>query len=500
MTGDRRRALGLPVVAALLCSFVLLAQADIALHKGFWLDEGFEIVRTCGQSLAGMLKDGAYECSPAPLYWLAQTAVIRSVDAVSLSLRLQYRAISLGASALTVLVLLLGIGRRLGLLAALVAFSALAVDAGFHHYATQNRAYMTWAMATTVLVFCAAAAAVASGLRPSWLTALLGAGLLVSLAALPGGLQALSAFAACVLIRRRLGASPPDERRVVMALALGGLVLLALDVHYWAGSPCRGYTAAGDLDIAVSGDRWSLVRRALTVLWPEADSLRVILADVALVAGAFAPVALWRRRAALTDAERSALVLSVVALSQLLPALPVALGLALGRYLFLPRMFVFVMVPRAVLIGVGFWLIASSAQRRARGSGRLVGAATAGVAFVLTLLGMAFTVQWARSLRFPLPPVGEVSCAALAAPELYVLERPQVRGYAFTPNFLVRVGRALDACGSAPAPAGGGRYLLALDATNQADWFRVADAPPPGFEPMQVCQAPVVLRHGRRGR
>src|SRR5262249_27837335 len=158
--------------------------------------------------LAGMLKDGAYECSPAPLYWLAQTAVIRSVDAVSLSLRLQYRAISLGASALTVLVLLLGIGRRLGLLPAPVAFSPLAVDAGFHHYATQNRAYMTWAMATTVLVFCAAAAAVASGPRPSWLTALLGAGLLVSLAALPGCLQALSAFAACVLVRRRLGASP----------------------------------------------------------------------------------------------------------------------------------------------------------------------------------------------------------------------------------------------------------------------------------------------------
>jgi len=24
------------------------------------------------------------------------------------------------------------------------------------------------------------------------------------------------------------------------------------------------------------------------------------------------------------------------------------------------------------------------------------------------------------------------------------------------------------------------------------------DAPPPGFEPMQVCQAPVILREGRR--
>jgi len=45
MTSDRLRSAALPAVAVSLCSFVLLVQADIALHKGFWLDEGFEIER-----------------------------------------------------------------------------------------------------------------------------------------------------------------------------------------------------------------------------------------------------------------------------------------------------------------------------------------------------------------------------------------------------------------------------------------------------------------------
>jgi hypothetical protein len=500
MTSDRLRSVGLLAAAILLCSFVLLVQADIALHKGFWLDEGFEIVRTCGQSFSSLLKDGAYECSPAPLYWLAQTAVIRSVDAVGLSLRLQYRAISLGASALTVLILTLGLGRRVGILAALVAFSSLAADPGFHHHATLNRAYMTWALATAVLVFAAAAVSVDTGPRPRWwLPALLGAGGLVSMAALPGCLQALGAFAACVLIRRWLNVSPGLGRWALLMLALGGLALVALDVRYWAGSPCRGYTAAGDLDIAIVTDRWSLVRRALTVLWPEATSIWVVPAYAALLAGALTPLVLGRRRSTLTETERCAFALSVIALSQIALAIPVGLGLALGRYLFLPRMFIFVMVPRAVLIGLGFWLLASGARRMAAGrSERLAGMAAVAIALIATALSLRFTVQWARASRFPLPPVGQIACPSLKSPELRVLERPQPRGYAFTPNFLVRLGRALEVCAATPMQPAGARYLLALDATTQADWFRVVDVPPPGFEPMQVCQAPVILREGRR--
>ena len=81
--------------------------------------------------------------------------------------------------------------------------------------------------------------------------------------------------------------------------------------------------------------------------------------ETALLAGALTPLVLGRRRSTLTETERSAFALSLIALSQIALAIPVGLGLALGRYLFLPRMFIFVMVPRAVLIGLGFWLLAS---------------------------------------------------------------------------------------------------------------------------------------------
>jgi hypothetical protein len=283
-----------------------------------------------------------------------------------------------------------------------------------------------------------------------------------------------------------------------MALALGGLALVALDVRYWAGSPCRGYTAAGDLDIAVVTDRWSLVRRALTVLWPEATSVWVVPVYAALLAGALTPLVLARRRSALTQTERCAFALSLIALSQIALAIPVGVGLMLGRYLFLPRMFIFVMVPRAVLIGLGFWLIAASVRRMFAGKReQLAGGAAIAVALIATALSLRFTVQWSRTSRFPLPPVGQIPCASLRSPELHVLERPQPGGYAFTPNFLVRLGRALDACATSSAPPASARYLLALDATTQAEWFRVVDAPPPGFEPMKVCQAPVILREGR---
>jgi len=500
MTSDRLRSAALPAVAVSLCSFVLLVQADIALHKGFWLDEGFEIVRTCGQSFVGLLRDGAYECSPAPLYWLAQTAVVRSIDAVGLALRVQYRAISLGASTLAVLFLTLGLGRRVGLRAAVVACSALIADPGFHYYATQNRAYMTWALVTTALVF-AAARATDSGRPPrAWLPALLGAGGLVSLTALPGCLQALSAFAACVLVRRWLDPSAGPWRRAVTALALGGLALLALDVRYWASSPCRAYTPGGDLDIALSADRWSLIRRGLTVLWPEATGPWMAPVYAALVAGALTPLVLGRRRSTLTDTERRAFALAVIALTQIAPAIPVGLGLAHGHYLFHPRMFIFAMVPRCMLTGLGFWLIASSIAKRvsAERAQRWVSLAGVAVALIAATVGVRFTLQWARAWAFPLPPVGQIDCEPLRSAELHVLERPQPGAFAFTPNFLVRLGRALDACAYAPAPPPAARYLLALDATTQADWFRIVDHAPPGFEPMRVCQAPVVLRDGRR--
>jgi hypothetical protein len=249
---ERLKSLVPPVVVALLVPIVLVRHADLALHKPFWLDEGHEIVRTCDQSSLRLLLHGAYECSPAPFYWIAQSAVVRSVEPLGLALRLEYRAVSLTAAAATLVLLLLGL-RRLGFAAALVAGSVLLADPGFHFYAAQNRGYMTWVAVTTLLVVIAAEASVIEDARVRWgLAALLFAGVLMGMTALPGCLQAAGAFAACAAVRLWLTPGGRVARGQALALALGALAIFALDVHTGRAVP-----AARTRPPASTGSTWS---------------------------------------------------------------------------------------------------------------------------------------------------------------------------------------------------------------------------------------------------
>ena len=104
--------------------------------------------------------------------------------------------------------------------------------------------------------------------RVRWgLAALLFAGVLMGMTApsrLPAGCR-------CV---RRLRGGPPCwltpggrvARGQALAPALGALAIFALDVHYWAGSPCRAYKAAEQygLDMVTASDRALMVRRAFS--------------------------------------------------------------------------------------------------------------------------------------------------------------------------------------------------------------------------------------------
>jgi hypothetical protein len=494
----RFKELAVVVLAVSLVSLVLIGHADLALHKPFWLDEGHEIVRTCDQPALMLLTKGAYECSPAPLYWIAQSSVVRSVEPLGLSLRLQYRAVSLTAATLTLLILLLGLRRRLGLAVALVAFSVLLTDPAFHFYAAQNRAYMTWVVITTLLVMTAAEAAVVEQGRSRWgLAALLVAGLLAGLTALPGCLQAAGAFAACAAVRAWLFPGGRLTRRYAALLALGAAAIVGVDVHYWAGSPCRGWQHAKEFGLDfLAGDRSTMIRHALTVLWPEGWSPWVLLGHAALLVGAALPILLWRRRKELTGPERYAAALSLVALTQVLAALPVGMGLAAGRYLFLPRMFIFVMVARVVWIALGFWWLATEAQARVSRFGDRARFLPAAAAAAITLGALWEADRLARRLHLPLAPVSGVPCERLRVPLLRVLE-PAARTPDFTPNFLVRLGRALDSCAATPITPQPPRYVVGLESQAEPEWLKVVEQPPDGFKGLRVCDKDVVIESGR---
>src|SRR5262249_12185333 len=158
----------------------------------------FELTRTCATPLPRLLLSGAHECSPAPLYWMAQAAVVRSVDSIDGGILVKYRAVSLAAAGLAVLVLALATGVRLGLPAALAGSSPLLSPPMSHAYAAETRAYMTWLLASIALTLAAAEAALhgwaeASPFQRGRLVLVV---LLAGLAAIPAGLQAVAVLAA----------------------------------------------------------------------------------------------------------------------------------------------------------------------------------------------------------------------------------------------------------------------------------------------------------------
>lgn len=494
----RYRSLALALVAVSLCSVVLMGMADTALHKAFWMDEGFEIALVCERPVPAMLVQGSFGCSPAPLFSAVERLVVRSVEPLGLSMRLTYRAVSLAAATLALVALLLGLQHRLGLTGALVAFATLAADEGFHHYAEQNRAYMTWLTSGVLLAVVTAEMCARVDMRlRNRLALLIAAGLLAGLSATPGCGQAAMAFAAFWVVQRWVWPTASLGRRATVALAVAALAIAALDVHYWSGSICRGWGGANalGLDLMAGSNRWATIQNAFSPLWPPGSGPRILVGHGLLLAGTLVPIRWWRRRQELTAAERYALGLWAVSISQLLVAVPVAVSLAASKYLYLPRMFIFLLAPRALLSALGFWLLLRALTQASRRPDLVRWVAwTAAAAIAAVALWRADRIG--RSWHFPFPPVGDVPCAALKAPELR-LHQPADSPDEFTLNFLVRLGRAFEACAATPAAPAPARHLLALDATNRADWLRVVDDVPGGFKPLRVCGEPVTLREGR---
>ena len=495
MIDPRLRRIGVLLLLTSLCTWMLLVFAGTALRKQFWLDEGFEAAMVCERPAPRMLLQGSFGCSPAPLFSMVQRLVIRSVEPLGLPMRITYRVVSLAAATLALLILLAGLQQRLGLAAALLAFATLAGDPGFHHYAEQGRAYVTWVTSTAVLVMVAAEVHLRDAMRlRTRLGLLLGAGLLIGMSATPGCGQAAMAFAAFWLLQRWGRPAAPLGRKATVALAVGAVAIVALDVHYWSGSICRGWGGADEigLDFSASGDAWGMLANAASPLWGPGGGAWAWILRGLLLAGVVGPVWWWRRRATASPAERYAIALWVISLLQLLVVAPVALGLIASRYLFLPRMFIFALVPRAVLTAIGFCVVLALVRV---GTGRLASGVAWATGAAACVLGLWHAQRISEMWRFPYPPVGDVSCESLRASELRLLQPSGVPDD-FRLNFLVRLGRALDSCAATPPAGGPPGYLLARDATNKADWFQVSDQASPGFEPLVVCGEAIILREG----
>ncbi len=488
------RVAALLVLALALGAFMALRFADVARHKTFWLDEGFELTQVCDRPAASMLLRGSYSCSPAPLFSSLQQATI-PLRPFGLSMRVRYRAVSLVAATVTVLLLIVGLGYRLGLAPALAAFSVLAASETFLNYAAENRSYMMWLLASALLILAAGEWIVRDAGRASRATVgLVAATLMTGLAALPGCLQVAAALTACLLARRLLQGRSGTPRSACWLLLAVVLAIVALDGYYWTRSVCRNFAFAFHLDLLRTTDPWGLLRRSLVPLWPEARTIWGWLAHAAVVAGASAPLWLWRRRERLEPAERHAVALALVAVTQALVAIPVTISIARGGYFMVPRMFIFTMAARAVLAAVGVHLVVAWLRRVLSPAMRRPAAVLANVGVVLITAGSLITADaLAQGVRFPLPELGAIDCAELTGSELRVVQ-PVTDRLELAPNFLVRLGMALDACGPVGRTPQPPRYIEALDVSDGAvPWYRVTREPPPGRQPATLCGERLVV-------
>jgi hypothetical protein len=466
--------------------------ADVARAKPFWLDEGFEIAEACRHSYLSLLIKGAPgQCSPSPLYYLAQRLSVRSLDRFDEGIAVTYRRVSLIAAGLLLFATTLALHSRLGAPWALAAAATLASQPAFARYAAESRPYMSWLLLFALTVIAAAQA----GSRPWRETrrggraALAVSAVALSLVALPGALQAALACLLCGLAWRRRAEDPGESRAALRWSLLLAAACVAAGLYFGARSPCREYDA-GPLAFHWP-DRTGRAGPVLALLWGDGIAGQIGNALLALgLVAALRPAAPRGLAAERARHEGFASWLARGVAAQLALTVLLAVQVALVGYYFLDRVFLHLVVCRALLVAAGgWWLMRWLEQRAAPPTRSALQALASGLAVFAA--AMAFLTLRARAEGAPaaLPPAGEAPCPALGG--TLVLDRPaDTKDWALGPNLIMRLAEDRHRCGT--GPAGGTRHVLAA---GDGVYHLSADRAP-GAIPLEQCGRPVVLEPG----
>jgi hypothetical protein len=485
------RAAAAALLAAASTGLFAPPLAEVARLKPFWLDEGFEIAETCRHPYLSMLARGASgQCSPSPLYYLAQRLSVRSIGRFDEGIAVAYRRVSLVAAGLLLFLVTLALHIRLGPPWALAAAASLVGQPLFVHFAAENRPYMSWLLFFALTVVVAADAAS----RP-WRTvggrtriALISSAVALSPIALPGALQAALACLLCGLSWRH---QAQDRGEALAALRWSlrlAAACTAVGFYFGARSPCPAYDA-GHLALHWP-DRAGLVRPVLALIW--ADGMSGWVGNAFLVLGLVAAVRLSLPPAPLGEerarSERFASSLAIGVAAQLgLTVLLAAQTFGVGYY-FLPRVFLYLVVCRALLIAIGGWFLVAWTGKRLPGVARLplqvLAAALALLAVATASMMERQDLEERRTAR-PISDAGR--CAEVDGP--LAIDMPAgSTDWALGPNFIMRLAAEQRRCGA--AAGGETRHVLAMPGLGA---YRVSAERAPGAVPLEQCGRPVIL-------
>jgi hypothetical protein len=426
--------------------------------------------------------------NPAPLYFILEKLVVGRVARFDESILVSYRAISLGSAALTLAVLYAVVLRRLGMAPALFALGSLASQPLFRRYAAENRPYMVWLFCFTVAVLAITDAASRpwSELGRLRRLALWVACLALSMAALPGALQAAAGLAVCATLWHR---EPVTSGRGFWwwLMLLAGA---ALALGFWYGRATSWTYEASHLDLLRSRDPGRLLAEVFALLMPP--SVESLGGHALVLAGLLVLVVLFRRATAPhSPRAHYARVLGFVVAAEL--ALTVVLGLEIVRrgYYFIPRLFLYMMVCRALLVALGAWAVLAAVERVAGPRLRLAAASAAvaigglGVAFAVDRLATEAGETWAAYPPWP----ADSRCTAWEG--TLILDTAPGVDPAVGPNVVVRLGEERRRCGWRSSPET--HHVLALSERAAEGWYRLSAERLPGAVPLEQCGRPVVV-------
>ncbi len=335
-----------------ICTILLASWIQLALHKRLWTDEGNEILSNCPQGWLSLAQGADTQCSPSPLYYFFLKLTVLPIHVFDQTILLSYRSVSLGAAFALGVVFFLYLGFRWGWASGLIGLLALAQQGLFHQYAAENRPYMLWLLVFFVHLCCfsdlwTTAQDRTRTLKSAGFVAL--SSLALTAIAGPGMLQVFCS-AASVLLFALVFRQTHRFRSWWRFLAIVTLACLGIGVFYSLKS-CK-YENAGDFDLLYTRDI-NLVLGVIRLFLPKSVFR---FPDTALVFNGFFLFGVWtalRRLLKRQEKLEAGGILAYLSLFQLGLAFPIAILIAVKHYYFLQRVFIFILIPWAILASYG---------------------------------------------------------------------------------------------------------------------------------------------------
>jgi hypothetical protein len=479
------------LVGAISIGVITHQIVSLAGYKLFWFDEGNEILNSCAKSYSYTLIHGALsQCSPAPLYYVLQKFVVTHVPLNGENILYFFRAISIVSAVLSLVVLFFGFTKYLGIAWGLFALLLMNNQGIFHTFGAENRPYMLW-----LFVFSATLIIVSCLVHIPWNQVTIGSKINLAFLALAltlvagGGMFQTVGFLATFFIweesmKVRQWLKHPSFKPLFLVAA----VSCALGIYY-AVQGCLQYDGL-KWDLLRTGDwtlvgkvmsllwpppqgtgfftllttrDWTLVRRAISLSWPiQGVNLVNAVPNFFVLAAVAAPFWLWNTRKNLPEGKKFVLSVCVVSIIQICCAVILGVLVATAHYYFVTRVFIYLIVLRAVLVVCGGYLCLSwmlekwnksscNSIRQSLFQVSLIAVAVLGLSVSLygshKALGndmRVFQSNWPALIHVSCPPMK--SSLAVISREEHAIKGREEYGL----NFIAIFGEQLKACGWVP--------------------------------------------------